>query len=404
MKSVVLCEKPSVARDIARNLGAKQNKNGCLEGDKYVVTWALGHLVTLQTPDKYKEFNNVSLENLPMIPKYMKTEVIKKTYKQYKIVENALNRKDVNEIIIATDAGREGELVARYIIEKARCEKKVKRLWISSVTDKAIKDGFRKLKNGKDYLGLYHSGVARANADWLVGINASRALTLKFNAALNCGRVQTPTLQMVFEREEKIKNFKPRDYFTFEAQIENIKFTCNTREFNYEKAEKFVKENQNKIIKITDVITKTKTISPKPLFNLTDIQQLSSSLFGLSPKQTLNIVQSLYERHKVLTYPRTDSRYLTTDMKNTINERVAAIGGDYKDITVKLLKEKKYITKRIINNAKVSDHHAIIPTEQRPNYISLSDLELKIYNLVAKRFLENLLPEYEYEETPYLFK
>ena len=244
MKSVVLCEKPSVARDIARNLGAKQNKNGCLEGDKYVVTWALGHLVTLQTPDKYKEFNNVSLENLPMIPKYMKTEVIKKTYKQYKIVENALNRKDVDEIIIATDAGREGELVARYIIEKARCEKKVKRLWISSVTDKAIKDGFRKLKNGKDYLGLYYSGVARANADWLVGINASRALTLKFNAALNCGRVQTPTLQMVFEREEKIKNFKPRDYFTFEAQIENIKFTCNTREFNYEKAEKFVKENQ----------------------------------------------------------------------------------------------------------------------------------------------------------------
>ena len=404
MKSVVLCEKPSVARDIARNLGAKQNKNGCLEGDKYVVTWALGHLVTLQTPDKYKEFNNVSLENLPMIPKYMKTEVIKKTYKQYKIVENALNRKDVNEIIIATDAGREGELVARYIIEKARCEKKVKRLWISSVTDKAIKDGFKNLKNGKDYLGLYHSGVARANADWLVGINASRALTLKFNAALNCGRVQTPTLQMVFEREEKIKNFKPRDYFTFEAQIEDIKFTCNTREFNFEKAEKFVKENQNKIIKITDVITKTKTISPKPLFNLTDIQQLSSSLFGLSPKQTLNIVQSLYERHKVLTYPRTDSRYLTTDMKNTINERVAAIGGDYKDITVKLLKEKKYITKRIINNAKVSDHHAIIPTEQRPNYISLSDLELKIYNLVAKRFLENLLPEYEYEETTYLFK
>lgn len=404
MKSVVLCEKPSVARDIARNLGAKQNKNGCLEGDKYVVTWALGHLVTLQTPDKYKEFNNVSLENLPMIPKYMKTEVIKKTYKQYKIVENALNRKDVNEIIIATDAGREGELVARYIIEKARCEKKVKRLWISSVTDKAIKDGFKNLKNGKDYLGLYHSGVARANADWLVGINASRALTLKFNAALNCGRVQTPTLQMVFEREEKIKNFKPRDYFTFEAQIEDIKFTCNTREFNFEKAEKFVKENQNKIIKITDVITKTKTISPKPLFNLTDIQQLSSSLFGLSPKQTLNIVQGLYERHKVLTYPRTDSRYLTTDMKNTINERVAAIGGDYKDITVKLLKEKKYITKRIINNAKVSDHHAIIPTEQRPNYISLSDLELKIYNLVAKRFLENLLPEYEYEETTYLFK
>ena len=404
MKSVVLCEKPSVARDIARNLGAKQNKSGCLEGDKYVVTWALGHLVTLQTPDKYKEFNNIGLENLPMIPKYMKTEVIKKTYKQYKIVENALNRKDVNEVIIATDAGREGELVARYILEKARCEKKVKRLWISSVTDKAIKDGFKNLKNGNDYLGLYHSGVARANADWLVGINASRALTLKYNASLNCGRVQTPTLQMVLEREEKIKNFIPRDYFTFEANIKNIKFNCNSNEFSYEKADKFIKNNQNNTIKISDVITKTKTSSPKPLFNLTDIQQLSSALFGLSLKQTLNIVQSLYERHKVLTYPRTDSRYLTTDMKNTISERVAAIGGDYKDITVTLLKEKEFNTKRIINNSKVSDHHAIIPTEQRPNYMALSDLELKIYNLVAKRFLENLLPEYRYIETTYLFK
>ena len=179
MKSVVLCEKPSVARDIARNLGAKNNKNGCLEGDKYIVTWALGHLVTLQTPDKYKEFSNVSLENLPMIPKYMKTEIIKKTFKQYKIIETAVNRKDVNEVIIATDAGREGELVARYILEKANCKKKVKRLWISSVTDKAIKDGFKNLKAGDDYLGLYYSGVARANADWLVGINASRALTLK---------------------------------------------------------------------------------------------------------------------------------------------------------------------------------------------------------------------------------
>ena len=377
MKSVVLCEKPSVARDIARNLGAKSNKNGCLEGDKYVVTWALGHLITLQTPDKYKEFSNVNLENLPMIPKFMKTEIIKKTFKQYKVVENALNRKDVNEVIIATDAGREGELVARYIIEKANCNKNIKRLWISSVTDKAIKDGFRNLRDGKEYLGLYHSGIARANADWLVGINASRALTLKYNASLNCGRVQTPTLQMVFEREEKIKQFKPKDYYTFEVQIEGVKFN--------------------------DVQKKTKSSSPKPLYNLTDIQQTASALFGMSPKQTLNIVQSLYERHKVLTYPRTDSRYLTSDMKNTLKDRVQAIGGDFKETTVKLLKVKDLNAKKIINNAKVSDHHAIIPTEQRPNYMSMSEMETKIYNLVAKRFLENLLPEYKYEETTYSF-
>lgn len=404
MKSVVLCEKPSVARDIARNLGAKNNKNGCLEGDKYIVTWALGHLVTLQTPDKYKEFSNVSLENLPMIPKYMKTEIIKKTFKQYKIIETTVNRKDVNEVIIATDAGREGELVARYILEKANCKKKVKRLWISSVTDKAIKDGFKNLKAGDDYLGLYYSGVARANADWLVGINASRALTLKYNASLNCGRVQTPTLQMVFEREEKIKNFKPREYYTFEAVVDGIRFNCGESEYNFAKAEKFVSDNKNKTINFDKVEVKIKTSIPKPLYNLTDIQQVASTLFGLSPKQTLNIIQRLYESHKVLTYPRTDSRYLTTDMKNTLADRLRAIGGDYKEITAKLLREKDFNTKRIINNSKVSDHHAIIPTEQKPNYMSLSDTELKIYNLVVKRFLENLLPDYKYEETSYNFK
>lgn len=404
MKSVVLCEKPSVARDIARNLGAKNNKNGCLEGDKYIVTWALGHLVTLQTPDKYKEFSNVSLENLPMIPKYMKTEIIKKTFKQYKIIETAVNRKDVNEVIIATDAGREGELVARYILEKANCKKKVKRLWISSVTDKAIKDGFKNLKVGDDYLGLYYSGVARANADWLVGINASRALTLKYNASLNCGRVQTPTLQMVFEREEKIKSFVPREYYTFEAVVDGIRFNCGESEYNFTKAEKFVSDNKNKTINFDKVEVKIKTSIPKPLYNLTDIQQAASALFGLSPKQTLNIIQRLYESHKVLTYPRTDSRYLTTDMKNTLADRLRAIGGDYKEITAKLLREKDFNTKRIINNSKVSDHHAIIPTEQKPNYMSLSDTELKIYNLVVKRFLENLLPDYKYEETSYSFK
>ena len=404
MKSVVLCEKPSVARDIARNLGAKNNKNGCLEGDKYVVTWALGHLVTLQTPDKYKEFSNVSLENLPMIPKYMKTEIIKKTFKQYKIIETAVNRKDVNEVIIATDAGREGELVARYILEKANCKKKVKRLWISSVTDKAIKDGFKNLKAGDDYLGLYYSGVARANADWLVGINASRALTLKYNASLNCGRVQTPTLQMVFEREEKIKSFVPREYYTFEAVVDGIRFNCGESEYNFTNAEKFVSDNKNKTINFDKVEVKIKTSIPKPLYNLTDIQQAASALFGLSPKQTLNIIQRLYESHKVLTYPRTDSRYLTTDMKNTLADRLRAIGGDYKEITAKLLREKDFNTKRIINNSKVSDHHAIIPTEQKPNYMSLSDTELKIYNLVVKRFLENLLPDYKYEETSYSFK
>ena len=404
MKSLVLCEKPSVARDIARNIGAKNNKNGCLEGTNYVVTWALGHLITLQTPDKYKEFKNVNLETLPMIPKFMKTEIIGKTFKQYKVVENALNRKDIKEIIIATDAGREGELVARYILEKANCKKPVKRLWISSVTDKAIKDGFRNLKNGDDYLGLYHSGVARANADWLVGINASRALTLKYNAALNCGRVQTPTLQMVFDREQKIKNFIAKDFYTYECDINGVKFTSNDSDFNFEKVEKFIKDNKGKTISNIKNEVKTKKSQPKNLYNLTDIQQEASSRFGMSPKQTLNIIQSLYERHKVLTYPRTDSRYLTSDMVSTIADRVRAIGGDYKTTCASLLQSKNFNTKRIVNNSKVSDHHAIIPTEERPNYMSLSDMELKIYNMVAKRFLENLLTDYVYEESGYSFE
>ena len=227
---------------------------------------------------------------------------------------------------------------------------------------------------------------------------------MKYNASLNCGRVQTPTLQMVFEREEKIKNFVPRDYYTFEAVVNGIRFNCGESEFDFSKAQKFVNDNKNKTINFDKVEIKIKTSFPKPLYNLTDIQQVASTLFGLSPKQTLNIIQRLYESHKVLTYPRTDSRYLTTDMKNTLADRLRAIGGDYKEITAKLLREKDFNTKRIINNSKVSDHHAIIPTEQKPNYMSLSDTELKIYNLVVKRFLENLLPDYKYEETSYSFK
>ncbi len=402
MKSLVLCEKPSVARDIAKNIGATQNKNGCLEGNKYVVTWALGHLVTLQTPDKYKEFNNVNLEKLPMIPKFMKTEIIGKTFKQYKIVENAIKRKDISEIIIATDAGREGELVARYILEKAQNNKPIKRLWISSVTDKAIKDGFKNLKDGKLYEGLYNSGVARANADWLVGINASRALTLKYNASLNCGRVQTPTLEMVKIREDKIKSFVPKDYFIYECLIDNIKFVSNDSDFDINKAKEFIKINGNKKVKI-EVKEKEKISSPKPLYNLTDIQQIASALYKISPKQTLNVIQSLYEKHKILTYPRTDSRYITTDMIATLNDRLRSISnGEYSKI-VKDILSKKINTTRIVNNAKVTDHHAIIPTEEKPNYLALSDIEAKIYNLVARRFLENLLPNYKYKEITYQF-
>lgn len=399
MKSLVLCEKPSVARDIARNIGANKNIKGCYEGNNYVVTWALGHLVTLQTPDKYKEFNNINLEKLPMIPKIMKTEIIGKTFKQFKVIESALSRKDIKDVIIATDAGREGELVARHILEKAKNKKNIKRLWISSVTDKAIKDGFKNLKNGNDYLGLYYSGVARANADWLVGINASRALTLKYNVSLNCGRVQTPTLEMVRMREEKIKNFKSKNYYSYECEINGIKYTSSNNDFDENFANEYVLKNKNKIVKNLVVNTKEKKSSPKKLYNLTDVQQIASNLFGLSPKQTLNIIQSLYDHHKILTYPRTDSRYITTDMISTLQDRIRAVsGGGYSKVCKELLASKKIYTKRIVDNSKVTDHHAIIPTEEKPNYSKLSDMELKIYNLITRRFLENLLPDSKYLE------
>ena len=210
MKALVLAEKPSVARDIARVLKCSKKQNGALEGEKYIVTWALGHLVTLADPEEYdKKYKEWNLEYLPMLPKKMDLVVIKQTAKQYQAVKTQLYRKDVNEIIIATDAGREGELVARWILEKAGCKKPVKRLWISSVTDKAIKEGFAHLRPGKDYENLYAAAVSRAEADWLVGINATRALTCKYNAQLSCGRVQTPTLAMIAKREEEIRKFQP---------------------------------------------------------------------------------------------------------------------------------------------------------------------------------------------------
>ena len=220
-KILVLAEKPSVGRDIARVLGCKNEKNGYIEGNKYIVTWALGHLVTLADPETYdKKYKSWDMSDLPILPKDLKTVVIKKSAKQFNTVKAQLNRNDVNEVVIATDAGREGELVARWIIEKAHIKKPIKRLWISSSTDKAIKEGFTKLKDAKEYNNLYYSAIARAEADWIVGINATRALTTKYNASLSCGRVQTPTLAMILKREDEIRNFKPKDYYTLDILTE----------------------------------------------------------------------------------------------------------------------------------------------------------------------------------------
>lgn len=406
-KTLVLAEKPSVGRDIARVLKCAKKGNGYLEGDKYIVTWALGHLVTLANPeqydDKYKEWR---LEDLPMLPSPLKLVVIKESGKKFNIVKEQMNRKDVDTIVIATDAGREGELVARWIIEKAHVKKPLKRLWISSVTDKAIREGFNKLKDGREYENLYHSAVARAEADWIVGINATRALTTKYNAQLSCGRVQTPTLAMIAAREEEIRSFKPQTYYGITAVAQGIRFTWqdsksrDSKTFDRTKIEAIIKNIRNKDAEVIDIEKTAKKKYASQLYDLTELQRDANKFFGYSAKETLSIMQRLYEHHKVLTYPRTDSRYLTSDIVDTLKDRIKACAvGPYSKAAMKLMKAPIKASKHYVDDSKVSDHHAIIPTEEPVILSNLSDKERKIYDLVVKRFLAVLYPPFEYEQT-----
>lgn len=405
MKHLVIAEKPSVARDIARVLGCSRKTNSYIEGKDYVVTWALGHLVTLADPEEYGEqYKTWRLDTLPMLPEHWKLVVIRQTSKQYHAVKEQIFRKDISDIIIATDAGREGELVARWILEKAGNKKPLKRLWISSVTDKAIREGFSHLRPGKDYENLYHAAVARAEADWEVGINATRALTCRYNAQLSCGRVQTPTLAMIAFREEEIKKFIPKQFYGLKAVSKGISFTWadaknnSGRTFDKSRIEA-VYRNAAERIRITEVKKKTKRTSAPSLYDLTALQREANQRYGYSPKETLNIMQRLYENHKVLTYPRTDSRYLTADMTGTLKERLKACAvGPYRKAASRLSMHEIKADKSFVNNAKVSDHHAIIPTEQFVQLEHMSNEERKIYDLVVRRFLAVLSPACEYEE------
>lgn len=405
MKHLVIAEKPSVARDIARVLGCGKKNNSYMEGKDYVVTWALGHLVTLADPEEYGEqYKTWRLDTLPMLPDRWKLVVIRQTSKQYHAVKEQIFRKDISDIIIATDAGREGELVARWILEKAGNKKPLKRLWISSVTDKAIREGFSHLRPGKDYENLYHAAVARAEADWEVGINATRALTCKYNAQLSCGRVQTPTLAMIASREEETKKFIPKPYYGLRAVAKGISFIWTDaknnsgRTFDKSRIESIYKNAAQKI-RITEVKKKTKKTFSPALYDLTALQREANQRYGYSAKQTLNIMQRLYENHKVLTYPRTDSRYLTTDMTGTLRERLKACAvGPYRKAASRLSMHEIKADKSFVNNAKVSDHHAIIPTEQFVQLEHMSNEERKIYDLVVRRFLAVLSPACEYEE------
>lgn len=411
MKSLVLAEKPSVARDIARVLKCHKNLPGAIEGNQYIVTWALGHLVTLADPEEYdKKYKEWNMASLPMIPEKWNLVVIKQTSKQYHNVKTQLFRKDVSDVIIATDAGREGELVARWILDKSGCHKPIKRLWISSVTDKAIWEGFAHLKDGRQYNDLYMAAGARAEADWLVGINATRALTCKYNAQLSCGRVQTPTLAIIARREEEIRAFKPKDYYglkcTSKAASSTVTWTWQNEKsgslssFDKEFITSIEGQLKKAELSVKDVHTSAKKTYSPGLYDLTELQRDANRRFGFSAKETLNIMQRLYETHKVLTYPRTDSRYIGTDIVPTIKERLRACNtGPYKKYIPMLLKTPIRADKSFVDDKKVSDHHAIIPTEEYVQLEHMTNEERKIYDLVVRRFISVLYPPFEYEQT-----
>lgn len=407
MKSLVIAEKPSVARDIARVLKCTRQGNGMIEGDRYVVTWGLGHLVTLADPEDYdKKYKEWKMEHLPMMPEQFRLEVIRQTSKQYQAVKAQIHRNDIDQIIIATDAGREGELVARLILKKAGNQKPLRRLWISSVTDKAIREGFANLKDGREYEPLYDAAMCRAEADWLVGINATRALTCKYNAQLSCGRVQTPTLAMIARREEQIRQFVPKPYFGVQARGKGLTLTWqdgkskSTSTFDRRRAETICRELAGKEARVVQVKrTPKKTMAPL-LYDLTELQREANRRFDYSAKETLNIMQRLYENHKVLTYPRTDSRYLSADIVPTLKERLKACGvGPFRTLAGRLASQPLPQKLFFVDDKKVSDHHAIIPTEQFVQLDHMTVDERRIYDLVVRRFLAVMYPPCEYEQT-----
>ena len=405
MKSIVFAEKPSVAKDLARVLGCPNKQHGFFEGKRYLVTWALGHLVTLADPEYYdKKLQSWRLEDLPMIPKQMKLRVIAKKRQQFQIVQKLMQRGDVVDLIIATDAGREGELVARWVMKLSGWKKPYHRLWISSQTDAAIREGFANLKPGSRFDNLYKAAVCRSEADWLIGLNVTRALTCKFNAQLNAGRVQTPTLAMVIEREQQIQSFTPVNFWTVRVDFGDYFGTWrnrdgNSRIFSASQAQELAACIEGKSGRIRDSRVENKNEPPPLAYDLTELQRDANRRYGFSAKKTLGHAQSLYDRHKLITYPRTDSRYITGDIIPTLPRRLEAMAGEprYQRFIQPLLAKPINPGKRFVNDGKVSDHHAIIPTEQALDLAALDHDEKKIYDLIAKRFLVVLSPPYRYQ-------
>lgn len=404
MKILVLAEKPSVAREIARVLKCEAKNKGYIEGAKYVVTWALGHLVTLAEPEDYDvKYKHWRLEDLPMLPENMKLKIIHQTSQQYRVVTSLMKRPDIGELVIATDAGREGELVARWIMKLGNWKKPFKRLWISSQTDAAIREGFATLKPGTDYNNLYDAAVSRAEADWLVGLNVTRALTCKFNAQLTAGRVQTPTLAMIVRREEEIQHFVPVDYWMIRADFGDYfgdwRGRDGNRVYNAAEVEILLAKLKGHNGKITDLRRENKSELHPLAYDLTELQRDANRRYGFSAQKTSSVLQNLYERHKLVTYPRTDSRYISRDIVPTLVARLKGIAvGPYAEPVNQILQKPLALSKRFVDDSKVSDHHAIIPTEQLLNLGDLTLEEKSLYDLIVRRFLAVLYPPYRFEQ------
>ncbi len=408
---VVVAEKPSVGRDIARVLKCRERGEGFLKGEGYIVTWAVGHLVTLCEPDEIDEkYKKWRMEDLPILPESIPTKVISKTKAQFSVIKRLINDGETDSLICATDAGREGELIFRLIYHQAKCKKPVQRLWISSMTDEAIREGFASLRGAEEYDGLYRSAQCRAQADWLVGMNASRAFTLRFDALLSIGRVQTPTLAILVKRYHEIAGFTPEEYFTvnanfgdytgqwFDERAEDEKKAARipTRE----KADEIARKIKGKQARVQSVSAESKKELPPQLYDLTSLQREANRKLGFTADKTLKIAQELYEKWKAVTYPRTDSRYLPMDMLPRARQTLQRLPGEYRELVENIPwgeEGKLPFSKRVFDNAKVSDHHAIIPTPQTAPVDKLPADAAKLFDMIARRTIAVFYPAHEYD-------
>lgn len=403
MHTLVVAEKPSVARDIARVLGARDRGENCLIGGGYVVTWAIGHLVTLKEPQELDErYTKWRPADLPILPERMETKVIRKTAAQFRSVKKLMNDKETDSIVCATDSGREGELIFRYIYEQAGCKKPVMRLWISSMTDEAIRQGFETLRPSSDYDALYASARCRADADWLIGMNATRAYTLRYNVLLSVGRVQTPTLSMLVKRRKEIDSFVPQTYYTVTAdfgayQGMYVSPKGEKRIDSREKAEEIAARAKGQQGSVTQATREKKTEYPPLLYDLTTLQREANSQLGFTAKKTLATAQKLYETHKLITYPRTDSRYLSHDMKGKVEKALSSYEGELQPIGQKALEYGVRQTRRVFDDTKLTDHHAIIPTGKSAERLTLTADERRLYEMVARRLAAVFYPNHEYD-------